>query len=132
MSNKKLGNQFEAEFCEILANHGFWVHQLTQNAAGQPADVLAVKEGTAYLIDCKVCSQGKFAFDRIEDNQALAMQMWEECGNGTGLFALKFDSGIYMVDIDSISNCSHHHPAMTAALADTYGESLEEWLWARE
>ena len=25
-----------------------------------------------------------------------------------------------------------HHPAMTAALADTFGESLEEWLWARE
>lgn len=132
MSNKKLGNQFESEFCEILAEHGFWVHNLAQNAAGQPADVIAVKEGEAYLIDCKVCSQGKFTYDRIEDNQELSMELWYDCGNGNGLFALKFDTGIYMVDRESLRNCSHHHTAMTAALADAYGESLEKWLWSRE
>lgn len=41
--NKKLGNNFETEFCEILSAHGFWVHNLAQNQAGQPADVIAVK-----------------------------------------------------------------------------------------
>ena len=54
MSNKKLGNSFEAELCEILSQHGFWAHNLAQNAAGQPADVIAVKDGEAFLIDCKV------------------------------------------------------------------------------
>ena len=132
MSNKKLGNQFETEFCEILAEHGFWVHLLSQNAAGQPADVIAVKEGEAYLIDCKVCSQGKFTFNRIEENQELAMELWNECGNGYGLFALKFDARVYMVDRESLRNCSHRYPAMTVELADTYGESLEKWLWSKE
>lgn len=132
MSNKKLGNQFETEFCEILAEHGFWVHLLSQNAAGQPADVIAVKEGEAYLIDCKVCSQGKFTFNRIEENQELAMELWNECGNGYGLFALKFDARVYMVDRESLRNCSHQYPAMTVELADAYGESLEKWLWSKE
>lgn len=131
MSNKKLGNAFETEFCEILAEHGFWTHNMAQNAAGQPADVIAVKEGEAYLIDCKVCSQGKFAYNRIEDNQETAMALWCECGNGYGLFALKFDTGIYMVDRESLRSCSHHYPAMTAELAAMYGESLEKWLWSK-
>ena len=131
MSNKKLGNAFETEFCEILAEHGFWTHNMAQNAAGQPADVIAVKEGEAYLIDCKVCSQGKFSYSRIEDNQELAMSLWCECGNGYGLFALKFDTGIYMVDRESLRNCSNHYPAMTDELAAMYGESLEKWLWSK-
>ena len=131
MSNKKLGNAFETEFCETLSEHGFWVHLLAQNSAGQPADVIAVKEGEAYLIDCKVCSQGKFSYNRIEDNQELAMSLWCECGNGYGLFALKFDTGIYMVDRESLRNCSNHYPAMTDELAAMYGESLEKWLWSK-
>lgn len=132
MSNKKLGNQFETELCEILAEHGFWTHNLAQNAAGQPADVIAVKEGQAYLIDCKVCSQGKFQYSRIEENQDLSMGLWNECGNGIGWFALKFDTGIYLVDREAIRVCSERHPAMTHELADMYGYSMEEWLWNNE
>ena len=129
MSNKKLGNSFEAELCEILANKGFWAHNLAQNSAGQPADIIAVIDGEAFLIDCKVCSQGKFQYSRIEENQDLSMDLWRDCGNGNGLFALKFDTGIYMVDRESIRYCSKHYPAMTAELARMYGDSLEEWLW---
>ncbi len=132
MSNKKMGNQFEAELCEILAKEGFWCHNLAQNSAGQPADVIAVKDGKAYLIDCKVCSQGKFLYSRIEENQDLSMELWHDCGNGYGWFALKFDTGTYMVGRESIRNCSNRHPAMTAELADMYGYPLAEWLWCRE
>ena len=132
MSNKKLGNDFETEFCELLAEHGFWVHNLAQNAAGQPADVIAVKEGEPYLIDCKVCSQGKFTFNRIEENQELAMELWRDCGNGYGLFALKFGNQVFMVDRESLRNCSHQYPAMTVEQADIYGEPLEKWLWSKE
>ena len=131
MSNKKLGNGFEAELCEILSEHGFWCHNLAANSAGQPADVIAVRNGKAYLIDCKVCSQGKFQYSRIEENQHLSMDLWCECGNGVGWFALKFNTGIYMVDRESIVNCSNHYPAMTPELADMYGYSLEEWLRCR-
>ena len=65
MSNKKIGNGFEAEFCEKLFQNGYWVHNLSQNAAGQPADVVAVKNGVPYLIDCKVCSGKVFSVSRI-------------------------------------------------------------------
>lgn len=40
-SNKKNGNYFEEEFCELLALHGFWAHNMAQNQGGQPADVIA-------------------------------------------------------------------------------------------
>ena len=128
MSNKKLGNSFEAEFSEILANEGFWVHLLAQNAAGQPADVIAVKDGEAYLIDCKVCSQGKFPFTRIEDNQELAMELWRDCGNDYGWFALKFGNDVYMVDTAAMRNARNKFSVMTPEIADMYGWTLDEWL----
>jgi Holliday junction resolvase len=83
-TNKKLGNDFEAEFCEILFENGFWAHNMAQNAAGQPADVIAVRNEKSYIIDCKVCSNGRFPLSRIEDNQHLSMKLWEESGNHTG------------------------------------------------
>lgn len=131
MSNKKSGNQFETELCEILSSHGFWAHNLAQNSAGQPADVIAVKDGEAFLIDCKVCSLGKFQYSRIEENQDLSMEFWKDCGNGEGWFALKFGAKTYMVNRESIRNCSNRYPAMTPELADMYGYALEEWLWFR-
>ena len=132
MSNKKLGNQFESELGETLAKEGFWAHNLAQNSAGQPADVIAVKCGEAFLIDCKVCSRGTFQYSRIEENQDLSMELWHDCGNGQGWFALKFDERVFMVEHQSIRACSQLHPAMTAELADMYGYTLEEWLWERE
>lgn len=132
MNNKTLGNKFESELCEILAEYGFWAHQLTQNAAGQPADVIAVKDTEAYLIDCKVCSQGKFPFSRIEDNQETAMELWKDCGNGNGWFALKFDDDIYMVDMGSMRNARNNRSVLTQRdAAEMYGFTLEEWLWSR-
>ena len=98
MSNKSMGNHFEREFCESLYDKGFWVHNLAQNASGQPADVIAARNGEAYLIDCKVCSTNKgFAISRIEDNQYLAMRVWEEKGNKSCYFAIKFEGEIYMI-----------------------------------
>ena len=131
MSNKKLGNQFETEFCEILAEEGFWTHNMAQNAAGQPADVIAVKDGKAYLIDCKVCTRDRFAFDRIEENQSLSMELWRDCGNGEGWFALEFSDEVYMVDLVSLRNCQNRHQSMNRDLAAMYGCTLRDWLWCR-
>ena len=98
MTNKKLGNDFEQELCEKLSEYGFWVHNLAMNKAGQPADIIAVKNKKAYLIDAKVCSSRGFALSRVEDNQELAMDLWNERGNGQAWFALQVPTGeIYMI-----------------------------------
>ena len=97
MSNKKIGNDFENEFCEILSENGFWVHNFAQNQAGQPADVIAVRDGGSFLIDCKVCITGRFQLNRIEENQQLAMQHWVDTGNEEAWFALKIENCIVMM-----------------------------------
>lgn len=128
MKNKKIGNTFEQNFCELLYERGFWVHNLAQNAAGQPADVIAVRDGKAYLIDCKVCTNDKFSFSRIEENQRLAMDLWAESGNGEGWFALKFTDGIYMVRYDSMRICERIHSYFSKNRLHAYADTLEEWV----
>ena len=49
MNNKQAGNEFEREFCEILASDGFWAHFMGGNKNGQPADIIAVKIGRAHV-----------------------------------------------------------------------------------
>lgn len=99
MSNKSLGSAFERELAQILAHRGWWVHLLQGNANGQPADLIAIKDGTAMLIDAKVCSSDSFRLSRMEENQRLAMDLW--CSKRCGLtyFALKFvlHDEIYLV-----------------------------------
>lgn len=103
-TNKKIGNDFEREFCEMLYKEGFWVHNLAMNSAGQPADVIAVRNGKAFLIDCKVCSNGGFKLDRIEDNQETSMNLWRDCNNGYGLFAMLIDGEVYIINALQLFN----------------------------
>ena len=97
MNNKQAGNECEREFCEQLAKDGFWAHFMGGNKNGQPADIIAVRNERAYLIDAKDCQNDRFALSRIEDNQYMAMRVWELCGNNQGLFALKTSKGVYML-----------------------------------
>lgn len=97
MSNKSNGTAFEKEFAELLSEYGFWTHRLQDNKNGQPFDVIAAKAGETYVFDCKDCQRGIFSFDRIEENQELAMRLWQECGNREGIFALKVSSGIRLL-----------------------------------
>lgn len=97
MNNKKIGSSFEQALSETLSKYGFWCHLLNANKAGQPADIIAVKNGKAYLIDAKVCTNGSFPLSRVEENQDLAMDLWRERGNGMGWFALELDDKVYMV-----------------------------------
>lgn len=130
MSNKKLGNSFESELCEVLSICGFWCHNMAQNAAGQPADVIAVRNGRAYLIDCKVCSTDKgFALSRVEDNQDLAMSLWEECGNGQGWFAMKLPTDdIIMVPHFVIKAHRNTGSYMSATEIYEIGKPIEKWV----
>jgi len=107
MTNKKMGNDFETLFCKILRSHGFWAHNFAQKKEGQPADVIASRNGRPALIDCKVCSTERgFRLDRREENQLLAMDLWCKTGNGIGWFALNFDDEIIMVSAPVLNRLS--------------------------
>lgn len=132
MSNKKLGNDFESQFCELLFRYGFWCHNLAQNQVGQPADVLAVRNGKAYLIDCKVCVNDTFPFSRIESNQHTAMTLWKQSGNDYGWFALRLnDNSVYMIDHDLMIALSLNQSSINRDLITHYGLPLERWLDTR-
>ena len=102
MNNKQAGNKFERDFCEQLASDGFWAHFMGGSKNGQPADIIAVRNEEAYLIDAKDCQNDVFEFRRIEDNQDMAMRYWEMCGNNQGLFALNTSEGIYMLQYGKV------------------------------
>lgn len=131
-TNKKLGNLFENEFCELLSKKGFWVHLLAQNKSGQPADVIAIKSGMAYLIDCKVCSRHSFSLSRVEDNQQTAMEYWSDCDNGVGWFAIKMNEEILMLSYDTINELSNRMSSLNDEQLRRFGISLERWLETRE
>ena len=132
MINKKLGNDFEHELCEILADAGYWVHLLNQNKNGQPADIIAVKNGGAYLIDAKVCSYEVFPFRRIEDNQQLAMDMWLECNNIEPYFALKVRNDVYMVGYTTIKDLMRKgKKQLNLEDMNKYGTRIATWLRIR-
>lgn len=101
-SNRDVGNEFEQDLCELLFGYGFWCHNLKQNNSGQPADVIAVRNKVAHLIDAKDCSSKGFDLRRVEENQITAMQLWEECGNGMGWFALRVDNEVYMLSYPTV------------------------------
>ena len=128
-SNRKVGNDFESDLCEIFAEHGFWVHNFAQKIAGQPADVIAVRNRQSYLIDCKVCSTNKgFDLNRMEDNQDLSMTLWKECGNGEGWFAVLLAGQIYMIPHFAVKALGNQKSAMTPAEVFEIGKPLEKWI----
>ena len=129
MNNKTLGNNFEAELCEKLSEYGFWTHNLAMSKAGQPADIIAVKNKIAYLIDAKVCSSRGFALSRVEENQELAMGFWNECGNGQGWFALKVPTGeIYMIPHFCIQAHKHLQSSLSFNEIHELGKPLAKWV----
>jgi Holliday junction resolvase len=129
MTNKKLGNDFEQELCEILSEHGFWTHNMAMNKSGQPADIIAVRNKLAYLIDAKVCSSRGFTLSRMEENQDLAMELWGECGNGQGWFALKVPTGdIYMIPRITIRAYQFTQSALSFSEIHELGKPIEKWV----
>jgi archaeal holliday junction resolvase (hjc) len=128
MSNKKIGNNFEREFCEILSENGFWVHNLAQNQTGQPADVIAVRDGKAFLIDCKVCSTGRFQLKRIEENQQLAMEHWLDMGNDEVWFALKLDDNIVMINYLDLMCLKMIQSSLNIKEIFKQGIMIENWI----
>ena len=128
MTNKKIGNDFESDFCEILFEQGFWVHNFAQNQDGQPADVIAARNGKTYLIACKVCSVRGFALSRMEENQDLSMELWKATGNGEGWFAVLIGEQIVMIPHLTVKALRATQSYMNELELREYGTPLEKWL----
>ena len=129
MNNKTLGNNFEQELCEKLSAYGFWCTNLAMNKAGQPADIIAVKNKIAYLIDAKVCSNRGFALSRVEENQELAMTLWGERGNGQGWFAVKLPTEeIYMIPHILIRAYKENQSSLSFSEIHELGAPLGKWV----
>ncbi len=127
-SNRAVGNAFESELCEVLFEQGYWSHNLKQNNSGQPADVIAVRNKVAYLIDCKDCSSDVFDLRRVEENQITAMRLWEECGNGQGWFAIKMEDEIYMLPYICVMAYRNLRASMTHDQIREIAKPLREWV----
>ena len=128
-SNRAVGTAFERELCELLFTYGFWSHNLKQDNSGQPADVIAVKNKIAYLIDCKDCSAKGFDLRRVEENQITAMQLWNECGNGQGWFAIKVPAGdIYMLPLFVVMAYKGRQSSLSYTEIHELGKSFEKWV----
>ena len=134
MSNRKTGNEFESEFCELLFQYGFWAHNMAQNQAGQPADIIAVKGKNVFLIDCKVCSSKGFAISRIEPNQDSAMQLWKERVNEQAFFAMLLPTKeIRMVRYEAMKEFEREGKKFVSisalqTSAEPFGQWVEKWL----
>ena len=128
MNNRTMGNTFEDELCNILSECGFWVHNMASKKSGQPADVIAVKNHKAYLIDAKVCTNNEFPLSRIEENQDLAMDLWNECGNGIGWFALKTDFGVFMLSHYVMKAWRNSHSSLSPSDIYDMGIPIDKWV----
>ena len=129
MINKKLGNDFEQELCQILADAGYWTHNFANRKNGQPADIIAVKNGKAYLIDAKECTREIFSLKRMEYNQELSMGLWIECGNIERYFALKARNEVYMVDYTTVMDLIRKgKKQLNLEDMNKYGTRLATWL----
>lgn len=127
--NRKVGTSFERDLCLSLSGCGFWAHNLAQNSQGQPFDVIAARNGVSYPIDCKDCAKDIFKLERVEENQASAMALWKETGNGDSWFALRLmDGAIYFVSFFFIESCR------VAGIKQLSGEQIRKngipyWEW---
>lgn len=130
MSNKAAGTRFEKEFAGILADNWFWVHLFQDNRNGQPCDVIAARDGNAYLFDCKDCQGNRFPLSRMEENQYNAMKLFRLTGNKRGMFAIRFpETGIYLVDFEVLKKLKDDGVTQIGENSIVrYGRSLQSWL----
>jgi len=130
--NRSNGGRFEQELSHKLAEAGFWVHVLQQNRSGQPADIIAIKGQFHTLIDCKVISDAKgFPFERIEENQRMAMKTFQrKCGE-LCYFALKLpDESVWMISLERMQTLQNRGKRRLSDddIRNTQAWSLEKWL----
>ena len=129
MTNEKLGAMWERQLAEKLYRDGFWTHVFKGNRNGQPSDIIAVKNGHAYLIDAKVCSVKGFPLSRVESNQYTAMTLWRQRGNHEPMFAILTPGGhAWMVSLGCIETClDRGRKYMSILDIQHFGVEYDKW-----
>ena len=133
--NRSVGNRFEEELCVILYENGFWAHNMKQGPSGQPADIIAVKGRFHTLIDAKEIADSRgFPFSRVEENQKLAMRLFEKRCGEMGYFALKLPDGeIRLISLERIETLkARKKTRLTESEIRDQTWSLEKWLKAAD
>lgn len=103
MNNKKLGTEWEHKVCEYLSKNGYWAHFIVPDARGaQPFDIIAVKDGEAFAIDCKTCVSNTFNISRLEDNQIMAFGKWLACENSNAFIAVEHNKHLHWIDYEEL------------------------------
>jgi Holliday junction resolvase len=98
MNNKKLGTEFEREVVKLLSQKGYWVHFITPDARGsQPFDIIASRNDSPFVIDCKTSATKWFNISRLEDNQIMAFELWLKKGNKYAFVVIKYNGKIYCI-----------------------------------
>lgn len=71
-------------------------------SGSQPADIVAIKNNIATLIECKNLENktGIFNFNRIEANQFLAYRSFKAKKNTNMIIAIKWDNKVYFINFD--------------------------------
>lgn len=112
-----------------MLSYGYWSHNFASNQFGQPADVIACKDGKSILIDCKVCKSQKFMLSRIESNQYYSMKLFEKKGNGVGWFALLLDDEIYMLSLIALDEAkTEKQGVLNSDEIKRYGYKFITWI----
>lgn len=101
--NKRIGTDFERRVCGILSEHGYWVHFIAPDARGaQPFDIVAVKSGKAFAMDCKTCVADRITIRRLEDNQVMAFEKWINCGNDEPLIIVEHKGEMFEIQYSKL------------------------------
>ena len=99
----KLGKDFEEQLCWWLSGNGYYVIYNEKGVSGsQPADIVAIKNNIATLIECKHLENktGIFNLSRLEANQFLAYKKFKEKNNTNMIIAIKWDNKVYFINFD--------------------------------
>ena len=99
----KVGKDFEEQLCWLLSDNGYYVIYNEKGIEGsQPADIIAIKDNIATLIECKNLENktGIFNLNRLEANQWLAYKRLKETHNSNMIVAIKWDNNIYFINFD--------------------------------
>lgn len=128
-SNKKIGNKLEDDVCKVFGQFQWWCTNLAQGRTGQPADIIATRNGNAVLLDAKHCQSRYFDTRRMEPNQVYSMTRWLETYNGYCGFVLEFSAypGTYWV-VPFVYLHSRFPHRVTVDEVMEHGELLEKFI----
>ena len=102
MKNYEIGKITEFNAAKFFSKHDYWVYQFPKTQAGQPADLIVIKNNKATLVEVKHCKSDRFSLNRIEPNQLTTYKFFKSKGNTSHKILIAFKSGVCLLDFKYI------------------------------